>query len=76
MFFEIGLPPDGRRVAIFRRWLGAFPWSGYASSFSPRSLSLLKCSSFVFSVMLWAMAVAAMIRSASGISSPLLFSLV
>ena len=39
-------------------------------SFRPFFVSLLKCWSLVFSVMFWAIAVAAMSRSASGSVSP------
>ena len=46
-----------------------------SASFKPKCLNLSKCSSFVFSVMLWDIAVAAMSRSASGIGVPSSLSL-
>ena len=43
---------------------------GACASFKPKCLNLSKCSSFVFNFMLWDIAVAAMSRSASGMSVP------
>ena len=54
-------------------WVGlvySLCFLGACASFKPRCLNLSKCSSFVFNFMLWDIAVAAMSRSASGMSVP------